>query len=361
MDPRQTKLQRHRLRMTSLTVVNALLQGLVLSLYAWSGVASWPVVIAYMAVSLSSAGLFILAVAMHWNLRAPDAWLLYAQLGVNFLVQLVFLAIAPQLSVVFLVSLLVTFNFAMMSFTRRQFFWSWIAFGATTGLALFLGRPRFADVAASDFNMAVMWLFFFVAVRRLTVIGAQFSRLREQLSEKNRQLTESLERINELATHDELTGAFNRRQFMQLLSEERERANRTRQTFSVAIFDLDHFKSVNDRFGHLAGDAVLKEFCELVRGGMRTTDRFARYGGEEFVMLMPATTLAESAAIAVERIRAAAEHKDWGPILPGHAVTTSAGVAIYRSNESIEELLARADAALYEAKNGGRNRYVVSS
>ncbi|MED5621477.1 GGDEF domain-containing protein [Ideonella sp. BN130291] len=346
--------------MTSLTVVNTLLQALILGLYAWSGAVSWPVMVAFSAVSLGSSLIFTLAVALHWNLRVPDAWLLYAQLGANVLISLAFLSIAPQLAVVFLASLLVTFNFAMMSFTPRQFFWSWVAFGVCTAVALWLGRARFASVAPSDFNMAVLWLFFVLAVRRLATIGSQFSKLRAQLSEKNLQLTQSLERINELATHDELTGAFNRRRFMQMLVEERERAHRTRQVFSVAIFDLDHFKTVNDRFGHAAGDAVLKAFCALVQASLRSTDRFARYGGEEFVMLMPSTTPAEAAAVAVERIRAAAEGKDWSAILPGHAVTLSAGVATFRSDESIEELLARADAALYAAKHNGRNRFELA-
>ena len=109
------------------------------------------------------------------------------------------------------------------------------------------------------------------------------------------------------------------------------------------------------------GGALPGVFDEQVRhlGRMRTTDRFARYGGEEFVMLMPATTQADSAGVAVERIRQAAETKDWNPILPGHGVTLSAGVATYRGDESIEELLARADAALYEAKHNGRNQFVV--
>jgi len=359
MDARQAKLQKHRLRMTSLTVVNTLLQGVIFGLYAWAGEVSWGAMIAFTAVSLGTTVFFTAAVALHWNLRVKDSWLLNAQLITNFAIGLTFLAVVPQLALMFLVSLLVTFNFAMMAFTTRQFLWAWLAFGGLTAVALIAGRPRFASLAPTDFNMFVMWLFFFLAVRRLAVIGSQFSSLRGQLSEKNRQLTESLERINELATHDELTGAFNRRRFMELLMEERERAKRTHEAFSVAIFDLDHFKQVNDRFGHLAGDAVLREFCELVRQSMRTTDRFARYGGEEFVMLMPATTQADSAGVAVERIRQAAETKDWNPILPGHGVTLSAGVATYRGDESIEELLARADAALYEAKHNGRNQFVV--
>jgi len=347
--------------MTSLSVVNSLLQCVIVALYAWSGTVSWTVTLALLLASILSTGIFTVAVALGWNLRFKDEWLLYAQLAANYLIQLIFIVVAPQLWMIFLASTLVTFNYAMMTFTPRQFTWGWLGFGASTALALYMGRERFGNPAVNGFNIAVLWLFFFLAVRRLALIGTQFSKLRWQLSEKNRQLTESLERIQELASHDDLTGAYNRRHFIQLLNDERDRAMRTKQPFSVAIFDLDHFKTVNDRFGHQAGDTVLREFCELVNASMRATDRFARYGGEEFVMLMPATTSTESACVAVERIRLLAEQKDWGQALGGHPVTMSAGVATYRPDESIEELLARADAALYEAKRGGRNQVVVSA
>lgn len=360
MDERQRKLQRHRLRMTSLTVVNTLVQSLIVGLYAASGAVSWTVMIAFSLASVLSTSLFTLGVALHWNLRFEDRWLVNVQLAANTLIGLVFLALAPQLAVFFLGSLLITFNFAMMSFTPRQFTQAWLGFGATTAVALWLGRERFASLVASDFNMFVLWLFFFLAVRRLAAVGAQFSKLREQLSEKNQRLTESLARINELATHDDLTGAFNRRHFMQMLGEERERAARTGQVFSVALFDLDHFKSVNDRFGHPTGDAVLKAFCEVAHASLRVTDRFARFGGEEFALLMPATTPEENAGIAVERIRLATQQRDWASIAAGLSVTASAGVATWGPDETLEELLARADAALYLAKNGGRNRFVIA-
>ncbi|MDP9045095.1 MAG: GGDEF domain-containing protein [Pseudomonadota bacterium] len=347
--------------MTSLTVVNTVLQSLVLGLYAWSGEIQWAVAIAFAGISVGSTALFTLMVGLHWNLRLPENWLLYAQLAANTLISLVFLGIAPQLATVFMVSLLVTFNFAMVSFSPRQFLWGWLGFGAATAVALWAGRARFSSLAATDFNMFVLWLFFFLAIRRLALIGTQFSRLRSQLSEKNLQLTQSLERINELATHDELTGAFNRRKFMELLTDEQQRATRTGEIFSVAIFDVDHFKAVNDKFGHHAGDLVLKEFCEGVRATMRTTDRFARYGGDEFVLLMPATTSAESAAAAVDRIRLVIAAKGWGSVVPGHTVTLSAGVAAFCKEESNQQLLGRADAALYAAKRNGRNCCVAAA
>ena len=125
---------------------------------------------------------------------------------------------------IFLGSTLITCTYAMVAFTPRQFTWLWLGYGAVTALALFAGHERFDTPAPTPLNIAILWLFFFMGVRRLALTGAQFSRLREQLSEKNKQLTILLERNKELASHDELTGAFNRRQLMQLLVDERDRA-----------------------------------------------------------------------------------------------------------------------------------------
>jgi diguanylate cyclase (GGDEF)-like protein len=364
MNPKQQQLQAQRLKTTAMTVVSSLLQSLLIGLFAWTGAATWNVAAAFLAVSAASTGLFLLAVHRGWNLRFKDRWLLWAQLLANYAIQLVFIVAAPKLWMIFLASSLVSFNYAMLGFTPRQFRWTWLGFGATTALALWIGRDRFAYPELTYVNVALLWLFFFLAVRRLALIGLQFSTLRTELSQRNRQLTLSLARIQELASHDDLTGAFNRRHFMQLLVDERERSHRTRQPYSIALFDLDHFKTINDRFGHAAGDAVLRDFCTLVQAHMRVTDRFARWGGEEFVLLMPVTTPVESASLAVERIRAAVASHDWSSTsaLPaGARVTVSAGVATCVPGESAEALVARADAALYRAKDAGRNCFVMAS
>ncbi|MBW8760473.1 MAG: GGDEF domain-containing protein [Burkholderiales bacterium] len=362
-ESKQARLQRHRLQMTLLTVVNSLLQSVVIGLFAASGATTWPLAAAFAVASLVTTGLFALAVARGWVLRLGDARLLHAQLAVNFVVQIAFLIAIPTLWIVFLASTLITCSYAMVALTPRQFTWLWLAYGLATGLALFAGRERFGTPAPTAFNIAILWLFFFMGVRRLAVTGAQFSRLREQLSEKNRQLTVLLERNQAMATHDELTGAFNRRHLMGALADERERARRSDAAFSLAIFDLDWFKAINDGHGHAGGDAVLKAFCDLARAELRANDLFARYGGEEFVLLMPATPTPEAARSVVERVRHAVAAHDWRTVLGGQArgVTVSAGVAMWRSDESPETVLARADAALYDAKHRGRNRSVIAA
>ena len=351
------------MKTTTMTVVSSLLQSLLIGMFAWTGAATWAVAFWFLVLSVGSTSFFLLTVHQDWNLRLKDRWLLWAQLLANYTIQLVFIVAAPKLWMIFLASSLVSFNYAMLGFTPRQFRWTWLGFGATTALALWMGRDRFAYPDLSNVNVALLWLFFFLAVRRLALIGMQFSTLRAELSQRNRQLTLSLARIQELASHDDLTGTFNRRHFMELLQDERERSHRTQQPYSVALFDLDHFKTINDRFGHPAGDAVLRDFCTLVQAHMRVTDRFARWGGEEFVLLMPVTTPVESASLAVERIRSAVASHDWSSTsaLPGHVrVTVSAGVATCMAAESVETLLARADAALYQAKDAGRNCFVMA-
>ena len=363
MDPRQANLQRHRLRMTLLSVVNSLLQSIVIGLYAVSGTITWEVAAAFAAASLGSTGLFATGVWAGWLLKLGDARLLNAQLVANFAIQIVFLMVVPPLWMIFLASTLITCTYAMVAFTPRQFTGLWLGYGAVTALALFAGLGRFETPAPTASNVAILWLFFFMGVRRLGLTGAQFSRLREQLSEKNKQLTILLERNKELATHDDLTGVFNRRHLMQLLAEESERARRAHEAFAIAMIDLDHFKTINDRFGHAGGDAVLKRFCALSGVTIRATDRFARYGGEEFVLLMPMNTSLDTASEATERLRLVIATENWSTTLGAGcgSVTVSAGVATWQQDESVEALLARADAALYEAKRQGRNVCVAAA
>jgi diguanylate cyclase (GGDEF)-like protein len=156
----------------------------------------------------------------------------------------------------------------------------------------------------------------------------------------------------DLATVDPLTRAFNRRKLSEILADETSRARRYATPLSVILFDIDHFKRVNDTYGHDAGDVVLTEMARLVMGLLRENDRLARWGGEEFLVVAPGVGL-EGAAELAERLRAAVAAQAF-PGVPG--VTASFGVAQYRPGEPPEPLVKRADAALYRAKEGGRNR-----
>ncbi|NYE56728.1 PAS domain S-box protein [Carboxydothermus ferrireducens] len=150
---------------------------------------------------------------------------------------------------------------------------------------------------------------------------------------------------------DPLTNVYNRRFFMQMLEQEMERTRRNGKPFSVIMFDIDHFKSVNDHFGHAAGDMVLKNIADMVKKRIRKTDCFARWGGEEFIILLPETSIKDAVGLA-EELR----ERLISMTLPevGHA-TASFGVASYRPSDTIDTILLRADDMLYEAKASGRN------
>lgn len=187
------------------------------------------------------------------------------------------------------------------------------------------------------------------------VMGGYVSKLRTRLSDSHRELEQAVERIGELAIRDELTGVYNRRYLMEALAREQSRAERLGAPFAVCLIDLDHFKSINDGFGHAAGDSVLKDFARLVPPELRAVDVHGRFGGEEFLIVLPGTDAAGAQACA-ERVRARTEAAAF-PGVP--RVTVTVGVATYAGKEPVSALLARADKALYEGKSAGRNRVVT--
>ena len=193
------------------------------------------------------------------------------------------------------------------------------------------------------------------------------TRVEERTSELNRalievgdlaaQLNESLKRVGELAETDTLTETYNRRKFDEIVIEEHHRAEHGEAPFSLIMFDIDHFKKVNDKFGHSTGDQVLKHLSRLIRGLVRQGDLLIRWGGEEFLILLPDTQLEEAGPFA-ERIRQEVEQEHFTEI---GSLTISLGVAQFRKGDSTDDLLRRVDNALYQAKQEGRNRVIVCS
>lgn len=159
-----------------------------------------------------------------------------------------------------------------------------------------------------------------------------------------------------LATVDSLTGLLNRRAFLERADSARLLALRLRKPVALMMLDLDHFKQLNDRFGHAAGDAALRQFAAIGATILREHDVMGRLGGEEFALVMPGTDEA-GALNAAERLRqAVAEGRSCGGLAPGCAITVSIGVVVIDVHESLEAALARADHALYAAKKGGRDQ-----
>jgi len=171
-----------------------------------------------------------------------------------------------------------------------------------------------------------------------------------------RQLHDMQKKLFEASITDELTGIYNRRFIIGRLSEEFKKSRRTGTPLSVIIFDVDHFKRVNDTYGHLSGDMVLKRVATLVKSNLRAYDILGRFGGEEFLIVAPDTPVEDAVNLA-RRLKALikAEKMDGetGPV----TVTVSFGVgATSGADASFDVLLARADKALYRAKDNGRDR-----
>ena len=192
-----------------------------------------------------------------------------------------------------------------------------------------------------------------------------------ELAAQAEEMREVAKGLEEKVFVDSLTGLFNRRYFDRQVDLEWARARRYGRSLSVVLMDVDHFKQINDRHGHQAGDEVLRALGKLIGATIRSADVLirtsaapvaTRYGGEEFILLLPETEI-EGAAIAAERIRARVERMDlpYATTQPMGRLTISGGVVcLVEHDQSASDLVGRADAALFEAKSGGRNRIVTS-
>lgn len=190
----------------------------------------------------------------------------------------------------------------------------------------------------------------------ITSLSLQLAKMRDRLRTQKGELEQALEQIQKVATHDELTGLANRRHMIALLGEHIERRARGGPGFSVALADIDHFKNVNDTFGHRVGDEALSTFALQARAQLRSTDIIARWGGEEFLLLLPETNPPGDPNVGVERLRGALAVARASEHAPHLRIAFSTGLTRYIDGEAIDDMIERADRALYRAKSSGRNR-----
>jgi diguanylate cyclase (GGDEF)-like protein len=199
----------------------------------------------------------------------------------------------------------------------------------------------------------------------ISIENARFYGLLEQkVAQRTHELQEEVlrrrqaeERAQQLAITDPLTGLQNRRHFFAMLENEILRARRYQTGFAVILLDIDYFKQVNDHYGHLVGDQVLRGLAERVRANFRAVDTLARYGGEEFIFLLPESDL-ENAVRAAERLRLDLEKKPLETATGIVGITVSSGVTLFnpQTDSTPDSILERADKALYQSKDQGRNR-----
>ena len=228
------------------------------------------------------------------------------------------------------------------------------------------GQRVSAPVVAADdcellaIDVDILWK---LADRHPMIARNLLAIMAERVRHTNQSLAESHARAETSqrdALTDALTGAFNRRWLGEMLPRHLQRARVSQRPFALAMLDLDHFKRYNDTWGHTGGDAALRATAGLLRTQLRPSDQVARYGGEEFCLLLPDTALEQARIVAERLVLAAAQQPvraNDGSELP--PVTFSLGLAAHAGEQSAEQLLKTADAALYRAKQAGRNRYAV--
>jgi len=320
-----------------------------------------PTAVAWMLAGVIAANLLFLAlIRSNLNLRLKDPSMTQTQILVAMLWALSLMFMAAEFRGVMITVYLITMLFGVFKLSMKQFA-HLAVFGFVGYLAVIIVEnllyPERTDYTREIINILVLS----AALGWIVPFGSYVGGLRQTLRERNSKLQGSVREFSQMALHDPLTDSFNRRYIMQSLHDDKLRADRSGSAFSVAILDLDHFKKINDRFGHLTGDNVLKSFAKLVReqlvavreqGDSDGLESFARYGGEEFILVMPRTLLDE-ARRRCELLRQATFEASFDDVF---RITVSIGVADYQPVERFEEALRRADHTMYCAKDCGRNR-----
>jgi diguanylate cyclase (GGDEF)-like protein len=351
--------QRRRLSWNLGIAASYAVDTLFLALFALAGTIPGIIALAYGAAGAVICGGVYALTASGRNLTFRDPSMVEQTTILSVAMQLGVVAAAPQVAFPILANLFTVFSFAMIWLSLRDSLAVWSLGIAGTATLFYSVQGRLGVPVSSAFELTLVWLYFSLILGRCLLLSVNANEMRLRLADSRQKLANSLEQVQQLASHDELTGVLNRRALIAGLERERMRAERSGAPFSIAMMDLDHFKVVNDSYGHAVGDAVLKGFAATVHDTMRATDVFGRYGGEEFLIILVGTE-PPAALEAMERIRAAVAAHDWQAIASGLTQTVSAGVFRFRKGASIEQLLHSADQALYQAKHAGRNRVVAS-
>jgi diguanylate cyclase (GGDEF)-like protein len=200
---------------------------------------------------------------------------------------------------------------------------------------------------------------FSVLLLAMYFMASEVTALRKAFERRRHRLDTAMQQLASMAMRDDLTGLYNRRYIMDVLTRQKALADRGHLGFTLCYCDLDHFKRVNDRFGHQRGDDMLREFGALAEQVVRSVDFVARFGGEEFLLVLVDADSDEARRVASrlgERTRAL----EVDPRFPGYRLSVSVGIAEFRPGESIESVIQRADRALYQAKSSGRDLVIVA-
>jgi diguanylate cyclase (GGDEF)-like protein len=360
---RETRL---RLRRVGLGLMSYLmfLVPMSIAVLAGSSTMGWWGVAAFTSVAVSLNLLALAAIASGWSKRFADPSLLVPQLVAAMVLALAMIHFFQgEARSVLLLLFVAIFFFGLFGLDTRQYLR--LTIGTAVGYAGLSTWELFGTDASSEAWLmeALRFSALVVITIWMSFIGGYIASIRRRLAAQRDALESANGKLRELSIRDELTGLYNRRHLTERLEQESERSRRYGQGFSVALIDIDHFKTINDTHGHGVGDEVLVQFAAILRLQARFIDHvgqapertLGRFGGEEFMIILPGTSLA-GAGVCVERMRAAVAQAPFETSAGALAVTFSAGLAEQREGESAEDLLQRADEALYRAKEAGRNQ-----
>lgn len=326
--------------------------------WAWDfldGIRAVHYVIAVVAIN----ALALAVIASGTNLRLKDPSLT-TPLVLSCLppsLYVMFFVTEPMVRAAFLLMGTVAILFGALALDRRQVMRISAVF-LLSYLALLAALTNVAPERVDLRGESLVALAYCIVLLQVASLGTFIAGLRLKLRQKNQSLEEAMTELTELATRDPLTRLPNRRTAMAQLERELSRVERRRQDgdgLCVGLLDVDHFKRINDRYGHQTGDAVLRRIGEALQQAMRQGDFIARFGGEEFLIIMPETSL-QGGLAAADRMRNAVARLPAESLGLPEVPTVSIGIAAHRTEERIEDTLACADRALYRAKHLGRNR-----
>jgi diguanylate cyclase len=197
-----------------------------------------------------------------------------------------------------------------------------------------------------------------LAILPVCILSSQIHSLQKTLRARSQALEQAIEQIQRLAENDDLTDLLNRGAMVRAIEREMSPRHPSAEVICLALIDIDLFKGINDRFGHQAGDDVLRKFAAVTKTTLRIGDMFSRWGGEEFLLMLPDTSVAQGFE-CLNRVREALEATPFDEIAPGLRVTISAGVTDLHPDDTLEMAVERADQSMYRAKQSGRDRVIL--
>jgi len=233
--------------------------------------------------------------------------------------------------------------------------------GLITWVAYLISSASLVLLHSADLEFeALLGLAFSCMLGAMIAMASEVTALRVAFERRRERLNEAMEQLADLAMRDELTGLYNRRYIMDVLARHKALADRGHMSFTLCYCDLDHFKQINDRYGHQTGDEVLINFARVAQGVVRSVDFVARLGGEEFLLVLVGAD-EETAQRVAGRLCDRTRSQPLVPDDPDFGLTVSIGVASFRRGERVEDVIQRADRALYDAKSQGRDQIVLGT